>query len=58
MLISGRPSTAGSDHFFVAMVAPVAPPAILEVRSGYNVFVTHYALDMKCTFFDGRSGQV
>lgn len=58
MFISGRPSTAGNDHLFVAVVRPVTPPSILEVRTEYNVFVTHYSLDLKCIFFDGRLQQL
>ncbi|CAI8029661.1 Hypoxia-inducible factor 1-alpha [Geodia barretti] len=51
---SGYFQLHGSEAFLVALVKPVTPPSILEIRMEGNMFVTHYALDMHCTFFDGR----
>jgi hypothetical protein len=51
---SGYFQLHGSEAFLVALVKPVTPPSILEIRMEGNMFVTHYAMDMRCTFFDGR----
>lgn len=51
---SGHFRLHGSEAFLVALVKPVTPPSILELRMEGNMFVTHYSLDMKCIFFDGR----
>ena len=54
MYVSGNLKVSGSDPFMVVMVRPVSPPSILEIRMEGNMFVTHYLMDMKCTFFDAR----
>ena len=54
MYVSGHFKMDGSDPRVVAVVRPVSPPSILEIRMEGNMFVTHYQLDMRCTFFDGR----
>jgi len=54
MYVSGQFKMDGSEPRLVAVVRPVSPPSILEIRMEGNMFVTHYQLDMRCTFFDGR----
>ena len=54
MYISGHFRMDGTDPRVVAVVRPVSPPSILEIRMEGNMFVTHYQLDMRCSFFDGR----
>lgn len=55
MYVSGTIKMMGStEYFLVTVVRPVSPPSILEIRMEANMFVTHYDLDMKCLFFDGR----
>ena len=54
MYISGHFKMDGTEPRVVAIVRPVSPPSILEIRMEGNMFVTHYQLDMRCTFFDGR----
>ena len=52
--VSGQYKLQENNSFLTAIVHPVSPPSILEIRMEGNMFVTHYALDMRCTFFDGR----
>ncbi len=52
--ISGSLKLSGSEAFLVVVVRPVSPPSILELKVEGNMFVTHYSMEMKCTFFDGR----
>ena len=54
MYVSGHFKMDNSEPRLVAVVRPVSPPSILEIRMEGNMFVTHYTLDMRCTFFDGR----
>ncbi len=54
VFVSGHFKASGRDPFLVAIVRPVSPPSILEIRMEGNMFVTHYSLDMRCIFFDGR----
>ena len=54
MYVSGHFKMDGTEPRVVAVVRPVSPPSILEIRMEGNMFVTHYQLDMRCTFFDGR----
>ena len=54
MYVSGHFKMDSTEPRVVAVVRPVSPPSILEIRMEGNMFVTHYQLDMRCTFFDGR----
>ena len=54
VFVSGQFKASDSEPFLVTVVRPVSPPSILEIRMEGNMFVTHYTLEMKCTFFDGR----
>lgn len=40
--------------FLMAIVHPVNAPSISEIRMEGNMFVSHYSLDLKCIFYDGR----
>ena len=53
--VSGSMKLMGNEYFLVTVVRPVSPPSILEIRMEGNMFVTHYDMEMKCLFFDGRS---
>lgn len=55
VFVSGHFKFSSSGQVLVAMVRPVSPPSILEIRMEGNMFVTHYTLEFKCNFFDGRS---
>ena len=52
--MSGQFKLSSSDPFLVVTVKPVSPPSILEIRMDGNMYVMHYDLQMKCTFYDGR----
>ena len=54
VFVSGSFKAHGGEPFLTAIVRPVSPPSILEIRMEGNMFVTHYTLDFHCTFFDGR----
>ena len=54
MYVSGNYKVANGGSRLVAMVTPVSTPSILEIAVEGNMFVTHYTLDMKCSFYDGR----
>jgi len=54
VFVSGHFKLSDNDPYFVAVVRPVSPPSILELRMEGNMFVTHYTLDFRCTFYDGR----
>nr|QIA61843.1 hypoxia-inducible factor 1-alpha-like protein [Halichondria panicea] len=56
--ISGSLKLSGNEAFLVVVVRPVSPPSILELKVEGNMFVTHYSMEMKCTFFDGRLNQL
>ena len=38
----------------MAFVSIVTPPSIVELDIKDNMFITHYSLDMKCIYSDGR----
>ena len=42
------------EPVLMGVVYPVTPPTIVELKTEDNVFVTHYSLEMKCIYFDGR----
>lgn len=52
--ISGTMKMMNNRCYLVTVVRPVSPPSISEIRMEGNMFVTHYSMDMKCTFYDGR----
>lgn len=52
--VSGTLKVSKDEPFIACIVHPVSPPSILELRMEGNMFVTHYAMDMTCLFFDGR----
>lgn len=52
--MSGHFKLTGNEPFLVAMVRPVSPPSVLEIRMEGNMYVTHYSLDFRCCFYDGR----
>ena len=54
VFVSGHFKLSDNDLYLVAVVRPVSPPSILELRMEGNMFVTHYTLDFHCTFYDGR----
>ena len=54
VFVSGHFKMSDSDPFLVSIVRPVSPPSILEIRMEGNMYVTHYSLDFRCTFYDGR----
>ena len=54
MYVSGHYTTKNNNPRLVAQVSMVTGPCILEVPLGDNVFRTHYKLDMRCSFYDGR----
>ena len=54
VFVSGRFKLSDNDSYLVAVVRPVSPPSILELRMEGNMFVTHYTLDFRCAFYDGR----
>ena len=54
MYVSGNYKVANGGSRLVAMVTPVSTPSILEIAVEGNMFVTHYTLDMRCSFYDGR----
>ena len=57
VFVSGRFKLQGNRSYLMSVVRPVSPPSILEIRMEGNMFVTHYSLQMKCIFFDGRLGR-
>ena len=54
MYVNGMYKCGQEDDLIVAMVAPVTPPPIMEIRTEGNMFKTHYRMDMRCIFYDGR----
>nr|QHX41464.1 hypoxia-inducible factor 1-alpha-like protein [Halisarca dujardinii] len=52
--VSGQCKVVDEEPRLVAMVTPVSTPSILEIAVDGNLFITHYSLDMRCTFYDGR----
>ena len=54
MYVSGHFKMDCKNPRMVAVVRPVSPPSILEIRMEGNMFVTHHQLDMRIIFFDGR----
>ena len=54
MYVSGHFKMDATNPRMVAVVRPVSPPSILEIRIEGNMFVTHHQLDMRIIFFDGR----
>ncbi|XP_011403284.1 PREDICTED: hypoxia-inducible factor 1-alpha-like [Amphimedon queenslandica] len=54
VFVSGHYKITQSEPCLFAIVRPVSPPSILEITMEGNVFVTHYSMQMKCIFFDGR----
>ena len=54
VFVSGRFKFKGSSMFLMAIVHPVNPPSISEIRMEGNMFVSHYNMELKCVFYDGR----
>jgi len=54
VFVSGHFKLSDNDLYLVAVVRPVSPPSILELRMEGNMFVTHFTLDFRCAFYDGR----
>jgi hypothetical protein len=52
--VSGSIKVMKGTHFLVTVVRPVSPPSILEIRMEANMFVSHYSMELKCIFYDGR----
>jgi PAS domain S-box-containing protein len=52
--VSGHFKYHQTDSCLFAVVRPISPPSVLEITLEGNMFVTHYNLEMKCIFFDGR----
>ena len=51
--VSGNIKVIGNEYYIVSIVHPVSP-SIMEMRMEANMFVTHYNMELKCIFFDGR----
>ena len=54
MYINGMYKCGQEEDLIVAMVTPVTPPPIMGIRMEGNMFRTHYRMDMRCVFYDGR----
>jgi PAS domain-containing protein len=52
--VSGHFKVLHEESRLVAMVTPVSTPSIVEIAVEGNMFITHYTLDMRCSFYDGR----
>ena len=54
MYVSGHFKTDGNKPRMIAVVRPVSPLSVLEIRMEGNMFVIHQKLDGRIIFFDGR----
>ncbi len=54
MYINGMYKCGQEEDLIVAMVTPVTPPPIMGIRMEGNMFRTHYRMDMRGVFYEGR----
>ena len=54
MYVSGHFKMDGNKPRMIAVVRPVSPLSVLEIRMEGNMFVIHQKLDGRIIFFDGR----
>ena len=54
MYVSGHFKMDSNKPRMIAVVRPVSPLSVLEIRMEGNMFVIHQKLDGRIIFFDGR----